>query len=177
MLLQIGQFRRAHGPVDLLLACHGKIRHFMSLASSLSTVPASAAETASAASQVRRYFKEAFPLHIADEEELVEPLLRLRDPNLGEPLSNMKREHRDQEGTVARLLSLCGIVEVRPQRLVALQHHLKATTDELRAGLELHLAEEERLLFPALSRLLSSTELDSVLVAMRLRRERAFSST
>lgn len=177
MLLQIGQYRPSHGPLDLLLACHGKIRHFMLLASNLSTLAAAESETASVASQVRRYFQEAFPLHIADEEELIEPLLRLRDPTLAEALSKMRSEHRAQEATVERLLSLCSIVELTPQRLVPLRHQFKVTTDDLRAALESHLADEELVVFPAISRLLSAAELDSVLVAMRLRRERAFSTT
>src|SRR5690606_33889983 len=63
--------------VDLLDECHQRIRRFLALAGEAAAHRgAPSSETAQACADVERYFKEALPLHVADEEESITPRLR-----------------------------------------------------------------------------------------------------
>lgn len=70
---------RATGPedlVDLLGECHERIRRFVAMArqaGSRQGVPAD--QIAQACIHVERYFTQALPLHVADEEQSIEPRL------------------------------------------------------------------------------------------------------
>ena len=71
-------------PVDLLLACHMRIRHFGQLASALpGAQEAGAADVIDAAQRLHRYFTVALPLHVADEDESVRPRLDAHAPPPG----------------------------------------------------------------------------------------------
>src|SRR5512140_1897216 len=62
--------------VDMLLACHQRIRNFTGIALRLAEVEgAGAPEIANAAEAVHRYYAIALPLHEADENESVYPRL------------------------------------------------------------------------------------------------------
>ena len=66
-----------------MLACHARIRHFVGVAARLrdkDVQEASLADVAESVASVRRYFSMAFPLHEADEESDLTPLL-LSSPN------------------------------------------------------------------------------------------------
>src|SRR5205085_2176160 len=75
--------RESTDAVDLLIACHARIRHFTDLAIRLGREghAAPADQIRAAASALQRYFGIALPLHEADEERSVEP--RLRAANAG----------------------------------------------------------------------------------------------
>ena len=69
MLLTLSAHRRREPPglVELLEACHQRIRHFIGLCNEVARrgdVPT--AETAQACADAARYFREALPLHVAE---------------------------------------------------------------------------------------------------------------
>lgn len=116
MVFTIGK-RQEGDLVDQLLACHERIRRFIALAAR----PDCDAESRAA---VIRYFTEALPLHVADEEELIAPLV---------PTGEMHAEHVAHAPLLARLCA--------GDFTVAL---------ELAALFETHLVAEERDVFPLL---------------------------
>jgi len=169
MLVQIGRRSEPGDAIDMLVACHGRIRHFLWVARRLESVETSAADVIDSAHAVARYFEEAFPLHVEDEEELIRLLSRTDDEQIWAACSLVLREHRDQEHLVAALVVACRRVMSAPERLEE-RHALTACVDTLEAELNSHLAEEERLLFPALRQALSTAELDAARLAMHERR-------
>jgi len=169
MLVQIGRRSEPGDAIDMLVACHGRIRHFLWVAARLESIESSAADVADAAQAVARYFEEAFPLHVEDEEELIQLLARTDDERVRAACSLVVREHRDQEHLVAALIAACREVMSTPERRDA-RHALAAGAEALRAALEPHLANEELVLFPTLRQALSITELDTARRAMHERR-------
>lgn len=172
MLLQIGTTRRTapEDAADLLLECHARIRAHLALAVRLGRPGGAAPEAVrDAASQVRRYFAEALPLHIADEDELITPRLAGASAALDRDLAEMHREHLDHEAAVARLIACCAALEAD----AAARTDLLPIALGLEARLLAHLELEERSILPAL-RALPAAERRALAQAMRARRaERA----
>ncbi|MBY4897038.1 hemerythrin domain-containing protein [Cupriavidus sp. AU9028] len=83
--------------LDMLTACHGKIRRFARLCERLArhTAEHGADEQAStAAASIVRYFTIAAPLHHADEEEDLFPALRaLGDDGLTSSMQDLEGDH------------------------------------------------------------------------------------
>ncbi len=173
MLLNLGR-KQTPAPDDLvglLLECHGRIRTFVRLARTVAAAPDAPAEAAGlAAGRVRRYFAEALPLHVADEEQSVEPRLRGRDAALDRALGAMRREHAEHEAATARLVELCALVEADPAQLAGLAGELGALAARLDALFEAHLEAEERSIFPALGALLGEAERRAAIDELRARR-------
>ena len=170
MLLQIG--RRQHEPelVDLLTECHKRIRSFLDLAHRVATTPGLHPDDISgAAAQVHRYFTGAFPLHMADEDELLLPRLRGREAALDAALDRMQADHEEHADLVEHLVALCDELMRDPRRLAARTRELGETVDELTLGLEAHLSLEELVIFPRLDRL-SAVERAAIRREMRARR-------
>ncbi len=170
MLLQIG--RRQHDPdlVELLAECHERIRRFLDLAHRLTTTPGlQPDDIASVASQVHRYFTGAFALHMADEDELLLPRLRGRDPALDAALERMEADHVEHADHLERLVALCDELARDPRRLAARANALAETVDALTLGLEAHLGLEELVIFPRLA-MLTAVERASIRREMRARR-------
>ena len=166
MLLSIG--RRPHEPdlVDLLSDCHDRIRSFLDLAHRVATTPGlAAADIRTAGHQIYRYFTEAFPLHVADEEHSILPRLRGRDEGLDAALARMEDDHREHADLVERLVALCDLTMRDPRQLAALDE----TACALSLALEAHLSLEELVIFPALDDL-SQIELAAIRAEMRGRR-------
>lgn len=88
---------RIDDPIELLLACHEKVRRFTMLAERLRAHLAQAgadAQAQDAARSVLRYFDVAAPLHHADEDEDLYPALRtLARPGLDDALTAISAEH------------------------------------------------------------------------------------
>lgn len=173
MLLGIG---KKSAPADLASAlseCHERIRSFGALACKLASpsgIEADPEQVVEAAEAVRRYFALALPLHVADEEQTLAPLIAGRDAAVDVALAQMAREHTEHEQSVAALVSLCGRIAREPERLAELREQLASVAEPLDAALRAHLALEESAIFPALSRLLSQSEEEEVRQAMRARR-------
>jgi hemerythrin-like domain-containing protein len=173
MLVKLGR-KQPPAPGDLaalLLECHERIRSFVRLARDLAASPTSpAASTREAAARVRRYFVEALPLHVADEEESIAPRLRGRSPELDRALEQMCAEHAEHDAAVGRLVALCGALEVDPGRIGALTDELGAAASHLAELFAAHLEAEERVVIPALGVLLSEGEREAVVSELRARR-------
>lgn len=175
MLVALGR-KRPPSPDDLaglLLACHERIRSFVRLAGELGAAagapPAGARDPAGRA---RRYFAEALPLHVADEEASVLPRLRGRAPELDAALERMRSEHAGHEADVARLVALCAAVEARPGRLAELGPELGRVAARLGASFEEHLEAEERVILPAIAAHLTADERAAAVAELRARRSR-----
>lgn len=87
-------------PIELLLACHDKVRRFSALALRLRDHVQQAqgevdAQAREAAAAILRYFEIAAPLHHQDEENDLFPALRLAasDPALHDAITALQAEH------------------------------------------------------------------------------------
>ena len=112
MFVRIGDTREVSDVVDLLLECHTRIRLFTALAARLGGARGvSHGEIQDTAFRVRRYFSEALPLHVADEEDSIFPRLAGEDQNLElqAALNRMKQEHTAHEPLICSLVATCRI--------------------------------------------------------------------
>jgi iron-sulfur cluster repair protein YtfE (RIC family) len=171
MLTQLGAPRAPHDVVDLLLECHERIRSFTALAGRLAAgVALPREEVADAATRVRRYFAEALPLHARDEEDSISPRLRGREAEVDRELAAMEREHADHGELLVRLITTCDALAREPERQPELAPGLRATAEALARHFEAHLEREERVLFPAIRRLLPADEQERIVDELRRRR-------
>lgn len=156
---------------DLLLECHERIRRFAALAVALTAWPDPRPEdVADAAARVVRYFEQALPLHVRDEEESIRPrLLAAGSPDLARALEDMAREHDEHEPLLAALLPRWQALALDPARLPALRDDLARDAAALQEMLERHLAAEERLVVPAV-RALPPDEAAAIVAELRARR-------
>lgn len=172
MLTQLS-IHRATAPrdlVDLLGECHQRIRHFVALArrvGSLQNVPPD--ETARACMEVERYFTRALPLHVADEEESIEPRLRGLSATVDEALDVMARQHRQHDPLLKALLRATSALRNSPQDKMA-GRELAAAALALEIQFEEHLHLEESVIFPAIRQLLSHEVQTSISEELRSRR-------
>jgi iron-sulfur cluster repair protein YtfE (RIC family) len=123
------------------------------------------------ASQVKRYFAESLPMHIADEDEEIAPRLAKHD-GVAAALTLMSNEHVAHEAFVDALVDICDRLIADPQQVAAVAGELALIVDRLDRDFAPHLAREEQVIFPALARL-PQRERDEILSAMRKRRSRA----
>ncbi|HET7505331.1 MAG TPA: hemerythrin domain-containing protein [Kofleriaceae bacterium] len=176
MLLHLGPRSAEHGADDvvaLLLECHGRMRKFLVLARRLGeTTGAPATEVRDVAQHIARYFTEAFPLHVADEDRELAPRLAGASAEVSRALTTMAAEHLDHEPAIARLIELCKALEGDPARLAALGNELARLSAELSTRLESHLELEEHVVFPEVRRL-PAAERAAILAGLRERRAQA----
>lgn len=172
MLLSIGKRdTRPDDIVPLLLACHERIRGFLELARRAATTDeATDAEVSEACRGVARYFLEAFPLHVLDEEDSVLPRLRGRDPAIERSLEAMRLEHAAHEPAVRALLDALAALGAAPADR-ALRASLARVLGALEPDIARHLAEEEATIFPALAAL-PDAERAQIVAELRARRAR-----
>lgn len=172
--ISLGPFhvRAGEGPVDLLLACHDRIRGFGDLAARLAaSPPAPEDRVADAALLVLRYFTLAFPHHHADEEESVVPRLRkVEDASLEAALDALGAQHAAILEALPRLVSRWRVIAEDPAALVDLAPDLRDLTARLRDLLDVHLELEERVVFPAIQERLGPADRDRIVQEMRARR-------
>lgn len=158
--------------VDLLLACHVRIRHFSALAVRLiGAAAAPADEIAEAAGQAHRYFAHALPLHSQDEDQSLRP--RLERHAGGEVLAAadlMTRQHEEIGSLLAELLPLWERIAADPGRLADLSSAAAAPATRLEQLLRAHLGLEEETIFPALRRDVPPADMAEILAEMRARR-------
>lgn len=171
MLIQIGSSKEPSDIVDLLLECHQRIRHFLSLAYRLAqTHGALHDEISDASARITRYFSEALPLHVADEEQSILPRLSGRTPGLDAALQGMHWEHLEHEPLVRALLEMCRTLHCSPEKLDELRHSLLTTVSKLEKAISDHLDQEEQIVLPAIRTLLSPEEQATMLTELRARR-------
>jgi iron-sulfur cluster repair protein YtfE (RIC family) len=158
--------------VDLLLACHERIRNFTATAARLAAAAdPPAAEVAQAAAGLLRYFTVALPLHEADENLSMYP--RLRDaapPEVIAALDAMLEEHRSINAVVQRMKPLLQALELDPARLHLLAGELADCARQLEAFFTAHLKLEEEVIFPAIRLYLPADSREAILAEMRQRR-------
>ena len=170
MLHAIGKKQQSEELVDLLLGCHGRIRTFLAIAIAIGEkAEASDDDVADGGARVQRYFSEALPLHVEDEEEGVLPRLHGRSPEVDAALDTMCDEHDQHEAPLRHLLELCARLRSTPGD-AATRAALAGAGRHLLAVLEPHLEAEERVVFPAIRALLSAEEQLAIVGELRARR-------
>jgi hemerythrin-like domain-containing protein len=173
MLHNLGARKARAGLLGLLLDCHDKIRSFSALAVTLATrdgiEPAQARE---GAAQARRYFVEALPRHVADEEESLLPRLRGRDPALDRALAQMHHEHEQHAALLAVLIDALDAVAQHGLR-EADQSALADVAPRLSRAFDEHLAREEQHIFSRIDSLLGAEEQSQIVHELRARRASA----
>jgi iron-sulfur cluster repair protein YtfE (RIC family) len=157
--------------VELLLACHERIRRFAGLALKLARAKGTPEhEIRDVARAIGRYFDEALPLHVADEEETVLPRLKHGSVELAAALERMVDEHRDHQHDLARLVLVCSDLADDPQRLEERRAELEALAARLSADFERHLAAEEHDVFPGIESKLPFDVRKAMVAELRARR-------
>lgn len=159
--------------VDLLISCHDRIRHFMSVVRKLAHAEGSPLrEISGAADSAYRYFTVALPLHEADEEESVRP--RLEEHGSTEArsaLEAMTHQHQAIDDLVERLMPLLLLLSHNPAQLPELHGELCTLSTALSDIFQRHLELEEKHIFPALETALSLESRDALLGEMQQRRK------
>jgi iron-sulfur cluster repair protein YtfE (RIC family) len=158
--------------VDLMLECHERIRSFSAMAVRLATTDADDREVGEAAAAIRRYFAEALPLHVADEDEDLVPLLAGHDPDVDAALAELSAEHLAHAPDVGRLVEICDEIARDPRRRAVRSAELAALADRISKAFAIHLEREERVVFPAL-RTRPEAERDALRAKVRARRAHA----
>lgn len=159
--------------VDLLLACHERIRGQLGLARALvDAARAPLALVEEAARDLVRYHTVALPLHQEDEERSVRPRLEAvaASPAVREALARMGAEHVELDAVLAELVPRWTALAAEPPRIATLASELAAPTAALGELWGRHLAGEETTVFPAVEALLSRAERDAIAGEIRARR-------
>jgi len=172
MLIDLTSRGRTASPdlLALLGECHTRIRHFSALAREVARLrDTPAAEVTRACAEVARYFREALPLHVADEEDSIEPRLRGRFLELDRSLDVMRADHGKHAGDIAQLLRALAEVGSAPLAL-DLRPRLASIAEPFGVDIEAHLAREERVIFPAIAQLLDPGQQASIIQELRGRR-------
>jgi hemerythrin-like domain-containing protein len=170
MLINLGQRPAADDLLGLLLDCHTRIRTFSALAVDLGRregLPAHQVEQA--CDRCARYFSEALPLHVADEEVSLLPRLSAGRAEVQAALASMHGQHQEHEAPLRALLAALSALRASPGD-AALRARLLEVATPLAAAFEEHLQLEEKHLFPALDALLSPQVQAEVVAEVRARR-------
>lgn len=172
MRLRLGEVPQGEGLVDLLMACHARIRRFSALAVRLGEGAGEGdAERAEAAHACLRYFTHALPLHAEDEEASCWPRLAGHSPTVDGAIAANEAEHAAHRPLLAELeAALLAFLEAPsglPERT-----HLAAAARALEPALRAHLEAEESLLFPALRTHLPPEVQETAVRELRARRQR-----
>jgi hemerythrin-like domain-containing protein len=162
---------RIDDPLELLQACHDKVRRFTNLALRLREHLAQLGPNAlpdqqarEAAQSILRYFKVAAPLHHDDEElDLFPALLGLELPEVNATMAELAREHQSLgqlwQTLQAWLQDIAdGFAHVTPPEL-----------DAFVAGYLAHVRREDEGVYP-LARMLAPEVLKCISAAMVARR-------
>ncbi|HJN74590.1 MAG TPA: hemerythrin domain-containing protein [Myxococcota bacterium] len=158
----------AEEPLDLLMACHARIRRYLGGIEALLAFPDwSDPRAIATARDCAHYFREALPLHAEDEDASVAPrLLRLGlGPELAATLRRLADEHHAIDtGCLSVVAALDSVVAGGP-RTSALQAASRPFATLLRS----HLEVEERSVFVFLDRL-PDAERPVIVAEIRARR-------
>jgi hemerythrin-like domain-containing protein len=178
MPVQIGaQTHDFSEPTGLLSDCHRRIEMFLgSLQRVSELIDRPLADGARAALQsALRYFQEAAPKHIADEEESLFPRLRqMNDPEMERAVSTLdalEDDHRRADSLHAEVDALGGqCLEkgyLSPGEADRFRHAISGLDSIYRD----HIRVEDELVFPAAKRTLSGPEKSAIAHEMASRRK------
>lgn len=164
---------RPEDAIQLLAACHARIRHFSAAAVKLAHAQsASADDIRMSAAGVYRYLSVSLPLHEADEEDTVRPRLdAVADDHARHALIAMHDQHQAIDELVERLLPLLLMVERNPAAIHDVGAEMCSVTKALQEIFEAHLKLEEDVIFPAILTALPENERDMMLKEMQQRRQ------
>ena len=159
--------------IDMLFACHDRIRRLARLAERVSGAhDFPAIEIQQAAYSLVRYFRHALPLHAQDEDLTLRP--RLHEIELGkdvrEALVRMSDEHDVIDRLLEPLFPCWEKLASDGSALSRMPSGFAADATRLRKQLDAHLALEEETIFPALRRYLSADSEAVIAREMRARR-------
>lgn len=166
----------ATDPLVMLLACHVRIRDHLALAKRLvDAVEPSPDEVMEAAAALLRYFGQALPLHILDEDvTLREALMVMGRPVADEDvhaITTMTAEHSVIEPMIDEAMKQWQSLIEQPHLLPQLRHELTRDTLRLSTLLEAHLSAEEKQIFPLIHQVLTEDERAELARRMRERRQ------
>ncbi len=163
--------------VDLLGECHTRIRRFVVLAREAARrQDAPADQIVQACADVERYFTEALPLHVLDEEQSVAPRLRGLSPEVDRALASVEEQHRQHAPKLDALLRAASAFRMDPLQASA-RRALATAAAELEADFTEHLALEEAVIFPAIRQLLPAATQARIIDELRQRRHDAQAGT
>ncbi|MCW5962866.1 MAG: hemerythrin domain-containing protein [Bryobacterales bacterium] len=178
MAIQIGQPEPGcNDPVGLMTACHRRIELFLKTlryAAEHAGGRELLTDEAEAISRSLRYFREAAPHHVADEEQDLFPALARRDPGAADAINRLELDHQ-RAGRLHARVNEVGERWVRDGRIEEeLLREFRNATEELEALYAEHIQVEETEVFPKATRALNETELDAIGRQMALRRGVAY---
>lgn len=174
MLITLGAKERPENLVELLLECHTRIRHFSEVAVKLGTLSElNSEEVVEGCVRCLRYFREALPLHVKDEEESLLPRLLCAEPDLKKSLETMKEQHQDHEPVIHALIEALERVQASPLDQPR-RAHLGKSAQRFSTEIEEHLSLEESNIFPSVDQRLNQGEQDAILAELRARRADSF---
>jgi len=160
-------------PIEMWLACHQRVQRFAALLGRLAEHLAAQGADEDAqvtATSIRRYFNEAAPNHHEDEEVDMFPRLRERldgerDRTVLEVLDQVEADHLQMAGLWKQLDAL--LARIARGEAVTLKQPL---IDRFATMYRHHIDAEERILLPALKRVLRKADWQAVGRAMAERR-------
>jgi hemerythrin-like domain-containing protein len=153
----------------MLLACHTRLRHFSELALAVANrTDLEPAQIVDASHRLLRYFRVALPLHEADEEETLTPVLvEVASPEQIEALEQMHDQHGLLHDILAELFPRWDKMEADPRSIDGRDTLPQAR--RLAAVFDVHLALEESTIFPVIHEL-EQVEQQKLLAEIRARR-------
>ncbi|WP_348045479.1 hemerythrin domain-containing protein [Polaromonas sp.] len=162
-------------PFDMLAACHERVERMLALLVRLQQHMLERGRDDSvrqAARDVMRYFDLAAPLHHQDEElHVFPPLLAGPDAGLRTVVQRLLQDHRDMEAAWPAARSvLLEIAEGPVAGWVALTATQTAALSRFAGLYERHLADEDRLAYPAAQAVLTAQALQAMSRDMMQRR-------
>jgi hemerythrin-like domain-containing protein len=156
--------------VELLLECHERIRRFAALARAAGEAPdATPEQLVEACTSVERYFGEALPLHVADEELSILPRLSGHSREVDEALASMHAQHAEHEPQLRAMLAACAALRQAPAEPVR-RAALASLAADLQRAFEGHLQLEEAIILPAIRTALSASAQADIVKELRARR-------
>jgi hemerythrin-like domain-containing protein len=157
-------------PLELLLGCHERIRHFTAVARRMAENPAAPLDQVSeAAEAVYRYFHVALPLHEADENVSLDPRLHAAG-EVVHASEEMVRQHVEINRVLTQLLPLWDALCREPEKLSRFSSRLVRLISELEQLWDVHLRLEEDTVFPAIKHL-PADDVAAILAEMKDRRK------
>lgn len=159
--------------VELLLACHGRIRQFTALGMRLLDAhDAPADQIADAGRSLARYWGVALPLHVADEDvSIAHRVAPLHKPTeVVDAIREMTAQHLSIDRHLDALVPAWTRIAQDASALQAVRSVLESKMPKLAQLMPGHLAIEEATIFPWMRASLSHDDLGAIHAEMRGRR-------